>query len=100
MTAPEAVAEDARPVRRSLAIACLIAAACAAPGEPTLSDPVRVVPSSGLPAEVAPMNANNNLDVVRHDGRVYLAFRTAAVHFAGPEATLYLVSSTDEKTWT
>jgi hypothetical protein len=60
----------------------------------------RVVPSAGLPPEVQPMPANNNLDVVRHsDGRVYLAFRTAPTHFAGPDTAVYVVSSADERVW-
>jgi hypothetical protein len=66
---------------------------------PEVSTPVAVVPSDGLPPEAAPMSANNNLDVVRHDGRVYLAFRTAATHFAGEEVAMVVVSSTDERTW-
>jgi hypothetical protein len=45
------------------------------------------------------MNANNNLDVVRHGGRVYLAFRTGASHFAGEEVAMVVVSSTDEIHW-
>lgn len=60
----------------------------------------RIVPSEGLPAEVAPMAANNNLDVVRHaDGRVYLAFRTAPDHFAGSQTQIVVVSSEDEREW-
>jgi hypothetical protein len=60
----------------------------------------RVVPSAGLPAEVRPMPANNNLDVVRHsDGRVYLAFRSAPTHFASPDTAVYVVSSADERSW-
>ena len=44
----------------------------------------RIVPGPGLPPELAPGAANNNLDAVRHsDGSVYLAFRTAPHHFAG-----------------
>lgn len=65
----------------------------------TLSDPVTVVPSVGLPQEVVLKNANNNLDVASHDGRVFLAFRTAPTHFASRQAVLYVISSTDEKTW-
>ena len=39
------------------------------------------------------------LDVVRHDGRVYLAFRTAPYHFADAAATIHVVSSEDERVW-
>jgi hypothetical protein len=79
-------------------LAPLCAPGCAEP--PPISDPVLVVPSDGLPPEAAPMRANNNLDVVRHDGRVFLAFRSAASHFAGPEALMLVVSSGDERRWT
>jgi hypothetical protein len=65
-----------------------------------LVDTRRIVPSAGLPPEVSPMPANNNLDVVRHsDGRVYLAFRSAPNHFAGRETAIFIVSSEDERTW-
>jgi len=78
----------------------VVLGACGGGGGPTVSTPEVIVPSDGLPAEVMPMTSNNNLDVVRHEGRVYLAFRTAAAHYAGPEVTMYVVSSSDEKTWT
>lgn len=67
--------------------------------EPTVTDLAVVVPSPGLPTEVAPNAANNNLDIVRHDGRLYLAFRTAPNHFASPDVRLHVVSTTDELTW-
>lgn len=72
------------------------------PGTLTLSDYEVVVPSEELPASVQEslMEANNNLDIVLHDGRFFLAFRTAPNHFASEEATLYVVSSTDRKNWT
>ncbi len=59
----------------------------------------RVVPSPGLPAEVQPRASNNNLDVVRHQGEVYLAFRSAPHHFANPETTIWVVRSRDEVSW-
>jgi len=61
---------------------------------------VKVVPGPGLPAEVECMDSNNNLDVVRFDGRLFMGFRTAPDHFAGKKTMLYIVSSTDEgETW-
>lgn len=59
----------------------------------------KVVPSEGLPSEVDLQNANNNLDVVMHQGRYYLGFRTAPTHFASPSTRLYIVSSTDQTNW-
>ena len=64
-----------------------------------LGAPFQVVPGAGLPAEVVLRQANNNLDVVRHEGRVYLAFRTAPTHFASPDTAIYVVSSIDQQTW-
>jgi len=60
----------------------------------------RVVPSPGLPEGARALSSNNNLDVVRHEGRVYLAWRTAPDHFASPAAVIYVVSSADELQWT
>jgi hypothetical protein len=60
----------------------------------------RIVPSGGLPRGVEVATANNNLDATRHsDGRVYLAWRTAPDHFAGPDTVIQVVSSTDEVNW-
>ena len=59
----------------------------------------QVVPSAGLPDEVTPQQSNNNVDVIRHEGRVYMAWRTAPDHFAGPNTVMYVVSSADEVTW-
>jgi len=72
---------------------------CGAPAEPVLGETTAVVPGGSMPAEVAIQTANNNLDVVRHEGRVHFAFRTAPSHFASKLATLYVVSSDDEQTW-
>src|SRR5687768_4540532 len=67
----------------------------AGPPPPPISEPGRhtvevidtrlIVPSDGLPDETMPMHSNNNLDVIRHAGRVFLAWRTAPDHFAGTE---------------
>jgi hypothetical protein len=65
----------------------------------SLGDPVFVVPSPGLPAAVEPGTANNNLDVVEHEGRTYLAFRSAKSHFADANVSLHVVSSTDRLSW-
>jgi len=70
-------------------------------GRPELSAYEEVVPSDGLPQGVreALQPANNNLDLVLHDNRLFLAFRTAPNHFASPEAELHVVSSTDRRNW-
>lgn len=60
-----------------------------------------MVPSAGLPVEYARLVglSNNNLDVTRHDGRVFLATRKAPNHFASTETRLFVFSSVDERQW-
>lgn len=72
-----------------------------APGAAVTFTPlVQVVPGPGLPAEVQCMGSNNNLDLARFDGRLFLAFRTAPTHFASSKTRLFIVSSADEgKSW-
>ncbi len=84
----------------------LLALACTPDGStdtaqhtPTLTDLRQVVPGDGLPSEITPQDSNNNLDIVRHDGRLWLAFRTAPSHFASSETELFVVSTEDEETW-
>ncbi|MCG3172383.1 MAG: hypothetical protein GMKNLPBB_00533 [Myxococcota bacterium] len=66
---------------------------------PSTGEPRPVVPSDGLPSTVTVQNANNNLDVAIHNGRYFLAFRTAPKHFASNMTELYVVSSADQQTW-
>jgi hypothetical protein len=70
-----------------------------APLDPVLGDAVVLVPSDALPPEVEPQAANNNLDVIRHAGRVFLVFRTAPSHFASDQTELYVVSREDPGDW-
>lgn len=55
--------------------------------------------SGKLPAQCNIQHSNNNLDVVKYQGRYYLAFRTAPSHFASKKAVMYVVSSTDLESW-
>ena len=82
-----------------LALLAGCAASFDAPELPTISAPVTVVPSAGLPVEVVLQEAANNLDVVEHGGEVFFAFRVAPSHFASRDAMLYVVRSDDEQTW-
>lgn len=59
----------------------------------------QIVPGDGLPADLALMDANNNLDVVEYQGRCFLAWRTAPTHFASPKTRLVVASSEDRKAW-
>lgn len=65
----------------------------------TLLSSVQVIPGPGLPEDAVVLTSNNNLDVVRHEGRSYLAWRTAPDHFAGTETRIQVVSSTDGRRW-
>jgi hypothetical protein len=69
------------------------------PEPPRIEDIRAVVPGANLPPEVLLQRANNNLDLVDHDGRLYLAFRTAPNHFASASTRLYVVSTEDEISW-
>jgi hypothetical protein len=63
------------------------------------------VPGPGLPREYTELRdrlaaqSNNNLDVVRHDGLVFLATRLSKDHFASSESYLLVFSSSDEQNW-
>ena len=59
----------------------------------------RVVPAADLPREAVAGNSNNNLDVVRFDGRVYFAFRSSKDHYASDTTAVYVVSSPNERDW-
>lgn len=68
---------------------------------PRVGELRRVVPGPGLPAGLQVQRANNNLDVVSHEGRLFLAFRSAVFHFASPRTWLHVLSSGDGgTTWT
>lgn len=64
-----------------------------------ISDVQKVVPNPAFPPEVTTQPANNNLDVIEFEGRLYLSFRTAPSHFASDAVEMYIVSTTDQKTW-
>jgi hypothetical protein len=59
-----------------------------------------VVPAAGMPAEAAPLPANNNVAIEMFEGRLYMAWRSAPTHFASAQARLIVTSSDDEgRTW-
>jgi hypothetical protein len=89
------------------ASAFLLLLACSSEGQepveqalPSLGEQDQVVPGAGLPAEIEIQEANNNLDVIEHQGRIYFAFRTAPEHFASDQTEMHVVSSTDQENWT
>ena len=65
--------------------------------EPTLSKLEPIVPfPMGTPNGMTIQAANNNLDVIVHDGRTFLAWRTAPTHFASLDTELHVVSEGPE----
>ncbi len=68
---------------------------------PVLGAPRFIVPGPTLPAGLTPvMASNNNVDLVMHDGRLWMAWRSAPTHFASTDARLHLMSSGDlGQTW-
>ena len=64
------------------------------------SEPEWVIPSQGLPSEVVVQPSNNNVDIVAHDGALFLAWRTGPTHFADEAVQMPVVRSDDGgKTW-
>src|SRR5437763_2564260 len=73
--------------------------ALAAQGPPSVAPPITIVPSGGLPPQVVDNRSNNNVHVIRHDGRFWMVFRTAKWHIASEDCVLYVVSSRDQRHW-
>ncbi len=68
--------------------------------EIAVSAPRFVIPSEALPPETTALLSNNNVDIFLYDDRLFLAWRTAPNHFAGPDTHLYIISSADGgETW-
>lgn len=91
---PDASADGSHPLCSNVPGLC-----DALPEGERVGEPVVVAPSSELPSEFRSQPAHNNLDVVWHDGRLFLAIRTSRTHFAGPSTVMYVVSSADLRAW-
>ena len=89
-------------LRFGLGLACALSLVGACAGTETTS-PVPTGPALGalesivsfgaaMPEGIDLQPANNNLDVVTHAGRTWLAWRTAPTHFASADATMYVAS--------
>ncbi len=92
---PDAGPCDAPPAGSPLAALCALPPSDA----PLLGPPVVVSPSDALPPEVQSQLAHNNLDAEWHQGRLFLAVRTAPSHFASADTTMFVVSTPDLATW-
>jgi hypothetical protein len=83
---------------RLLAAALLLAATGARAA--VVSEPDWIVPSARNPYAAETLASNNNVALARHGGRLYMAWRTAPIHFASERAALHVISSGDlGKTW-
>jgi hypothetical protein len=53
-----------------------------------------------LPSELPTGASNNNVSIVLHEERLFLAWRTAPIHFATTDASMHVMSSSDlGETW-
>jgi hypothetical protein len=89
-------------MRRSLAASLLILGCGSEPEgfRVHIEDARWVVPSSGLPEAIQPQTSNNNVSIARHEGRLFMAWRSAPTHFASTQAQMFVVSSKDDgHTW-
>ena len=60
-----------------------------------IGEPRWVVPSALLPEEITPSASNNNVDIIFHQGHLYMAWRSAPTHFASSETIMWVMSSND-----
>ncbi len=60
-----------------------------------IGDPVWIAPGDALPDGVVALASNNNVAIAFHDDRLFLAWRTASIHFASTDARIYVISSPD-----
>ena len=57
--------------------------------------PRPVIPGPGLPDDAVVEASNDDLNATRHDGTLYLAWRTAPSRFASPRARIQVLASDD-----
>jgi hypothetical protein len=60
-----------------------------------LSEPNWVAPSSAVPPEFRLGHSSNNVTIAMHEGRLYMAWRNAATHFASRKTQMLVMSSGD-----
>jgi hypothetical protein len=61
-----------------------------------VKEPRFVVHSPTLPAKVGYEPSNNNVDIVFHEDRLFMAWRQGPTHFAGPDVKMQVVSSLNQ----
>jgi hypothetical protein len=70
-----------------------------AEGNPTITEPTILIPSTSLPANIVCDKSNNNVDIIKFKDRYYIAWRTARYHFPDKKSIMYIISSSDFKSW-
>jgi len=56
-----------------------------------------VVPSDKLPDGLTVMHSNNNVDIKKFNGTLFMAFRTAPTHFASKKTLLSVISNNENE---
>jgi hypothetical protein len=84
----------------SVVLACVAPfAALASPGNAPsrvrVSAPQWIIPAANLPPGVTLQAGNNNVAIAFHEGRLFVAWRTAPNHFASASTRIYVMSSGD-----
>ncbi|MDX2001947.1 MAG: hypothetical protein SFW35_05930 [Chitinophagales bacterium] len=59
----------------------------------------KLIPSGTIPKGVKISRSNNNMDLIKFEGRYYMAFRTAPHHFPNKRVRMYILSSNDMQNW-
>ncbi len=59
------------------------------------SEPRFIIPSAVIPTAARSFASNNNVDIVLHEERLFLAWRTAPSHFASTQTQMHILSSPD-----
>lgn len=70
-----------------------------AEGKPVISEPTILIPSGYLPSTIICDKSNNNVDIIKFKDRYYIAWRTARYHFPDKKSIMYIISSSDFKSW-
>ncbi len=58
-----------------------------------------LIPSNWLDCHGRKLKSHNNLDIIVHDGRLFVAYRNSKTHFAHKQTYLYIASSPDGINW-
>ncbi|MEK6900152.1 MAG: hypothetical protein AABX05_03430, partial [Nanoarchaeota archaeon] len=74
-------------------------ALAALPHRITATRPLELKVGEHLPSDIPVMDGCNNLDLINHADRYYLAFRTAPTHFASSRTLMHILSSDDALHW-